>query len=153
MTHTDLYRTDKQKKLYYSISEVAQITGLEQHVIRYWESEFPKLKPRKNRAGNRQFREKDIQIIRYIKHLLHKDMYTVQGAKKKLMESGYKEVEGQMDLLSGSEPVSPPVRAVTPVRTLAPERNGNDTKVQARRTKLLAQVKQELQDIRKLLRS
>jgi DNA-binding transcriptional MerR regulator len=87
-------------KLYHSISEVAEITGIEQHVLRYWESEFPKLKPKKNRAGNRQYREKDIKIVRYIKHLLHNDMYTVQGAKKKLMESGYKEVEGQLDLLS-----------------------------------------------------
>lgn len=87
-------------KLYYSISEVAEITGIEQHVLRYWESEFPKLRPKKNRAGNRQYREKDIKVVRYIKHLLHNDMYTVQGAKKKLMESGYKEVEGQLDLLS-----------------------------------------------------
>src|SRR5210317_914964 len=89
-----------RKKLYYSISEVAELTGVEQHVLRYWESEFPKLRPKKNRAGNRQYRDKDIKIIRYIKHLLHNDMYTVQGAKKKLMESGYKEVEGQLDLLS-----------------------------------------------------
>jgi DNA-binding transcriptional MerR regulator len=87
-------------KKYYSISEVAELLGLEQHVLRYWEAEFPKLKPKKNRAGNRQYQDKDIQVIRYIKHLLQEEMYTVQGAKKKLRDSGYRELSGQMNLLS-----------------------------------------------------
>ncbi len=111
-----MYSIKEKKKLYYSISEVAELTGLEQHVIRYWESEFGKLKPKKNRAGNRQFREKDIKIIRYIKHLLQNEMYTVQGAKKKLLDSGYKEVEGQLDLLTALQPTqSTPLTPVSPV--------------------------------------
>jgi len=76
-----------QKKLYYSISEVCSMTELEQHVLRYWESEFPQLKPKKNRAGNRAYREKDIEIINYIKHLLYEEKFTITGAKKKLSES------------------------------------------------------------------
>ncbi|HMA63911.1 MAG: MerR family transcriptional regulator [Fibrobacterota bacterium] len=76
-----------QKKLYYSISEVCTMTGLEQHVLRYWESEFPQLKPKKNRAGNRAYREKDIDIINYIKNLLYEEKFTITGAKKKLAES------------------------------------------------------------------
>jgi DNA-binding transcriptional MerR regulator len=76
-----------QKKLYYSISEVCTMTGLEQHVLRYWESEFPQLKPKKNRAGNRAYREKDIDIINYIKNLLYVEKFTITGAKKKLAES------------------------------------------------------------------
>jgi DNA-binding transcriptional MerR regulator len=75
------------KKLYYSISEVCSMTELEQHVLRYWESEFPQLKPKKNRAGNRAYREKDIDIINYIKHLLYEEKFTITGAKKKLAES------------------------------------------------------------------
>jgi DNA-binding transcriptional MerR regulator len=75
------------KKLYYSISEVCSMTELEQHVLRYWESEFPQLKPKKNRAGNRAYREKDIDIINYIKHLLYEEKFTITGAKKKLSES------------------------------------------------------------------
>jgi len=63
------------------------MTGLEQHVLRYWESEFPQLKPKKNRAGNRAYREKDIDIINYIKHLLYEEKFTITGAKKKLLES------------------------------------------------------------------
>lgn len=114
------------KKAYYSISEVAKATGLEQHVIRYWESEFPKLKPRKNRAGNRQFREKDITIIKYIKHLLHNEMYTIQGARKKLADAGYKEVEGQLDLLNIFAPVVPVVTQtvnIVPEAAVAPVAN------------------------------
>lgn len=75
------------KKLYYSISEVCSMTALEQHVLRYWESEFPQLKPKKNRAGNRAYREKDIDIINYIKHLLYEEKFTITGAKKKLLEN------------------------------------------------------------------
>jgi DNA-binding transcriptional MerR regulator len=74
-------------KVYYSISEVCSRSGLEPHVLRYWESEFPQLRPKKNRAGNRAYREKDIQIIEYIKYLLYEEKFTIPGAKKKLVES------------------------------------------------------------------
>ena len=75
------------KKMYYSISEVCSQTGLEPHVLRYWESEFSQLRPKKNRAGNRAYREKDIELINYIKHLLYEEKFTIPGAKKKLSES------------------------------------------------------------------
>jgi len=72
------------KKLYYSISEVSKITGLEQYVLRYWESEFEQLKPAKNRAGNRIYTNKDIKLIVHIKDLLRDQKYTIEGAKKVL---------------------------------------------------------------------
>lgn len=72
------------KKTYYSIREVCDSTDLEPHVLRYWESEFPLLRPKKNRAGNRAYREKDIETILTIKHLLYEEQYTIPGAKKKL---------------------------------------------------------------------
>lgn len=78
--------TDENAKVYYSISEVCARTGLEPHVLRYWESEFPQLRPKKNRAGNRAYRCKDIQIIEYIKQLLYEEKYTIGGAKRKLAE-------------------------------------------------------------------
>ena len=128
----------ESKKMYHSISEVAKMTGLEQHVLRYWESEFSKLRPKKNRAGNRQFRDKDIQIIKYIKHLLYNDMYTVQGAKKKLQESGYQEVQGQTNLLTSvsTEPVDSIVKleAVEAVKEVA--KAAIQTPIQANDTKL-----------------
>ena len=70
------------KKLYYSISEVSKITDIEQYVLRYWETEFEQLKPQKNRAGNRIYTNKDIQLIMYIKELLRVKKYTIEGAKK-----------------------------------------------------------------------
>ena len=70
------------KKLYYSISEVSKITDIEQYVLRYWETEFEQLKPQKNRAGNRIYTNKDIQLIMYIKDLLREKKYTIEGAKK-----------------------------------------------------------------------
>ncbi len=70
------------KKLYYSISEVSKITEIEQYVLRYWETEFDQLKPQKNRAGNRIYTNKDIQLILRIKTLLREKKYTIEGAKK-----------------------------------------------------------------------
>jgi DNA-binding transcriptional MerR regulator len=70
------------KKLYYSISEVSKITEVEQYVLRYWETEFEELKPQKNRAGNRIYTNKDIQLIMFIKSLLREKKYTIEGAKK-----------------------------------------------------------------------
>ena len=75
------------KKIYYSISEVCGQTGLEPHVLRYWESEFSQLRPKKNRAGNRAYRDKDIEVVRFIKHLLYEEKFTIPGAKKKFAES------------------------------------------------------------------
>jgi DNA-binding transcriptional MerR regulator len=70
------------KKLYYSISEVSKLSGLEQYILRYWETEFDQLKPGKNRAGNRIYTNKDIKLIIYIKKLLREEKYTIEGAKK-----------------------------------------------------------------------
>ena len=72
------------KKLYYSISEVSKTTGLKQYVLRYWETEFTQLKPPKNRAGNRTYRQKDIDVIHKIKELLYKKKFTIEGARKQM---------------------------------------------------------------------
>ncbi len=70
------------KKLYYSIGEVSEMTGLEAHVLRYWETEFEALQPRKNRAGRRVYTEEDIATVRRVQHLLKEDKYTIEGAKQ-----------------------------------------------------------------------
>ncbi len=72
--------------MYYSISEVADMTGVKAHVLRYWETEFPSLRPKKNRAGNRNYRPKDIKAILVIRDLLYKEGFTISGARKKLQE-------------------------------------------------------------------
>ena len=73
-------------KLYYSIREVAEHTGVEAHVLRYWESEFPMLKPKRARSGARNYRKKDIELIESIRTLLHDEGYRIEGARKLLRE-------------------------------------------------------------------
>tara|TARA_Y100000590_G_C15201899_1_gene819061 strand:- start:23 stop:397 length:375 start_codon:yes stop_codon:yes gene_type:complete len=72
------------KKLYYSIGEVSEITGLKQYVLRYWETEFSHIKPTKNRAGNRVYRSTDLDNIKELKNLLHNQKFTIKGAKQYL---------------------------------------------------------------------
>ena len=69
------------KKLYYSIGEVSKLVGLKSYVLRYWETEFKQLAPPKNRAGNRTYRQKDIDLILKIKDLLHGKKFTIEGAR------------------------------------------------------------------------
>ena len=74
------------KKLYYSIGDVSEITGLKQYVLRYWETEFNILKPGKNKAGNRIYKDKDIKIIIQIKTLLYEKKFTIKGAQQFLAD-------------------------------------------------------------------
>lgn len=74
------------KKAYYSIGEVCDLTGLKPHVLRYWETQFEVLHPTKNRAGNRVFRPKEIELILLVKHLLYEKKFTIDGARQKLRD-------------------------------------------------------------------
>ena len=76
----------KIKKLYYSISEASQITSLKAYVLRYWETEFAELRPKKNRAGSRTYTLDDIKLIFLIKRLLYDDKYTIEGARQRLQQ-------------------------------------------------------------------
>lgn len=78
----------KVKKLYYAIGEVSELTELKAYVLRYWETEFSQLKPPKNRAGNRTYRQRDIDIILNIKDLLYNKKFTIDGARKIISEKG-----------------------------------------------------------------
>ena len=75
-------------KLYYSISEVADMFGVEPHVLRYWESEFKQLGPKKNRAGRRIYRKSDIATLKRIHFLLKDKKYTIEGARQVLAAGG-----------------------------------------------------------------
>ena len=112
------------KKTYYSISEVCARTDLEPHVLRYWESEFSQLRPKKNRAGNRAYRTKDIDVICYIKFLLYEEQYTIPGAKKKLSENKDYEIPHQLQLNLGVPAVPPaPAAAITPLASSSANQN------------------------------
>jgi len=73
-------------KLFFRIGEVSQIVGVEAYVLRYWESEFPGLSPRKSSTGQRMFRRKDVELLLRIKHLLYGQKFTIEGARKALQE-------------------------------------------------------------------
>jgi DNA-binding transcriptional MerR regulator len=85
-------------KIYFKIGEVAEIVGVEPYVLRYWETEFPALKPSKSRSQQRLYRKRDVELLIKIKRLLYEDMYTIAGAKKQLLRSGEKSPSPQMDL-------------------------------------------------------
>ena len=72
------------EKLFFKIGEVCELAGVQAHVLRYWESEFTLLAPQKNRAGQRVYRKRDVEIALRIKELLYEDQYTIAGAKKRL---------------------------------------------------------------------
>src|ERR1035437_2433214 len=99
-------------KLYYSISEVSRLTGLEPYVLRYWESEFEELKPQKNRAGNRIYSNRDIQFILRIKELLREQRYTIEGAKHILKQPSTSDI--QEEIATSPDPAQIPLSPATP---------------------------------------
>ena len=116
------------KKLYYSIGEVSKMTELKAYVLRYWETEFKQLKPPKNRAGNRTYRQSDIDLILYIKDLLYTKKFTIEGARHQLA----------MEKDSKKEDVAAPVESV---QQAAPARK-----------ETLLNIKQELETLLEILR-
>ena len=73
------------EKIYFKIGEVCDLVGVQPHVLRYWETEFPMLSPQKNRSGQRSYRRRDVEMALRIKELLYDEMFTIAGAKKKLV--------------------------------------------------------------------
>ncbi len=74
------------KKEYYSIGDVCDLTDLKPHVLRYWETQFDVLHPNKNRAGNRVYRPKEVELVMLVKNLLYEQKFTIEGARQKLRE-------------------------------------------------------------------
>src|SRR5262250_3389830 len=78
--------TEIPEKLFFRIGEVCDLIKVQPHVLRYWETEFPMLSPQKNRAGQRVYRRKDVEMVLRIRDLLYEEKFTIAGAKKKLLE-------------------------------------------------------------------
>ncbi len=74
-------------KLFYKIGEVSDIAGIEPYILRYWETEFPFLKPTKSKSGHRVYSRKNLELVLQIKHLLYNERYTIAGVKKKFSEA------------------------------------------------------------------
>jgi len=73
-------------KLYRSISEASDLVGVKPHVLRYWETQFSMLRPRKNRAGNRMYRPEEVKLLLRIKELLYARKFTIAGARRRLLD-------------------------------------------------------------------
>jgi len=73
-------------KLYFRIGEASRLLGLPPHVLRYWETEFPSLAPRKSPGGQRMYRRKDLELLLMIKHLLYEQKFTIAGARQWLAQ-------------------------------------------------------------------
>jgi DNA-binding transcriptional MerR regulator len=94
-------------KLYFRIGEVGDLVGVEPHVLRYWESEFPSVGPKKSGTGHRMYRRKEVELLLKIKYLLYEKKYTIEGARQYLLSEARtgrrkRSVKGQQgDLFSG----------------------------------------------------
>lgn len=81
-------RTQLPDKLFFKIGEVAEIVGVKPHALRYWETEFPALRPKKTRGAHRQYSRKDVELAMLIRQLLHDEGFTIPGARKRIRELG-----------------------------------------------------------------
>lgn len=99
-------------KLFYKIGEVSKITGVEPYVLRYWETEFPFLKPRKNKSGQRVYVKRDLELVLQIKKMLYQERYTIEGVRKRFGEGVLKtenrkiHEERKRDLQNPAEAIS-----------------------------------------------
>lgn len=95
VTDTTPHRVVKSEAAFRTISEVAEDLDVPQHVLRFWESRFPQIKPLKRGGGRRYYRPADVQLLRRIRDLLYKDGYTIKGVQKLLRDGTLKGVEPQ----------------------------------------------------------
>lgn len=98
------YKEKEIEKKYFSIGEVADQFKVATSLIRFWESEFDIIKPKKNRKGNRQFTKSDIENVKLIYHLVKEKGFTLQGAKDMLKNNG-DELQGKMEMIGSLKSV------------------------------------------------
>ena len=96
-TQASLREVEIPEKLYFRIGEVSELTQTKSYVLRFWETEFPMLKPVKSRTGHRLYRREDVQTVLEIKRLLYDKGFTIEGARKELSKDS-KDEEEQKDL-------------------------------------------------------
>ena len=99
-------------KLYFKIGEVSSLLTVEPYVLRFWETEFPKLAPKKTEKGQRMYRRKDVELLLQIKHLLYEKKFTIEGARQYLQsaaKSGKAQAPQMQQALFGND-ASPEIR-------------------------------------------
>jgi DNA-binding transcriptional MerR regulator len=168
------------QKIFFRIGEVCELIKVQPHVLRYWETEFPMLTPQKNRAGQRVYRRKDVEMVMRIRDLLYEEKFTIAGAKKKLLdeirsnsprarasirETEQVEVAPQQSTPPQAPSTTPPEQAVTPAEAAPPpEQTGilpglsatpplDDKRVPPQMHRALWAMKRDLEELLTLLKS
>lgn len=101
---------DIPRKRYYAIGEVSELCGIKPHVLRYWEQEFPQLKPVKRRGNRRYYQFDDVEMVRRIRSLLYEQGFTIGGARQRLREAKQERLEAQHSAVA--KPAAPQTRKV-----------------------------------------
>lgn len=104
-------------KLYFRIGEVARLCGVETYVLRFWETEFPQMRPNKSGTGQRLYRKRDVEFALRVKRLLHDEGYTIAGARQVLSQEAAKARAPQLPLIEGGAPSAPVKARLQRVRT------------------------------------
>jgi DNA-binding transcriptional MerR regulator len=160
------------QKIFFRIGEVCELIKVQPHVLRYWETEFPMLTPQKNRAGQRVYRRKDVEMVMRIRDLLYEEKFTIAGAKKKLLDEIRSNSPRARASIREPEPVDvtppqstpPPAQAAAPVEPAPPAQTGilpglsttpgiDDKKVPPQMHRALWTLKRDLEDLLTLLKS
>ena len=143
------------EKLFFRIGEVCELIKVQPHVLRYWETEFPMLAPQKNRAGQRVYRRKDVEMVLRIRDLLYEEKFTIAGAKKKLMD----EMRGSSSrsksaAVDAEQPDLPPVpEEADEVPISEPVQSVSDQTITPQARRALRVIKRDLEDLLTLLNS
>ena len=110
-------RIEKSPSAFRTISEVAEELDVPQHVLRFWETKFPQVRPLKRGGGRRYYRPEDVEMLRRIRSLLYQEGYTIKGVQRLLREGGLRH-----EIPSAAEPVEEPVPAESGTRRAGLER-------------------------------
>lgn len=133
------------KKLYYSIGEICDLLGVEQHIIRYWEKELPLLKAKKNRAGNRIYMNDDLELLTLINNLIN-----IKGQSIKLINHNFSEFKTKANILKNKQNIENQFASVPDIPSKKKDARINTTEI-SDDIKLL--IQNEIEDILSVLRS
>jgi DNA-binding transcriptional MerR regulator len=148
------------EKLFFRIGEVCELIKVQPHVLRYWETEFPMLAPQKNRAGQRVYRRKDVEMVLRIRDLLYEEKFTIAGAKKKLAEEmrsnptrGAKAPAREITHIDEAEDMPEPIKPAETEFMPSPQPSTVEAAITPQTRRALRIIKRDLEDLLTLLNS
>lgn len=145
-------RTKKSKAAFRTISEVAQELGVQQHVLRFWETKFSQIKPLKRGGGRRYYRPEDLELLQAIHHLLYIEGYTIKGVQKLLRDAGKKQIVSNF---SGERKLGANPQARAPKQdtsAVSDDSVANGDKLSQKQKRALEDVLAELQELRGMVK-